>query len=120
MRDLQHRYARELRRRRLDARLSQARLAERISVSTEFVSRMERGIVMPSVPTLVKLCEALRCNPNDLLHVRCDKGESEALASRFAALPPAVADEVLRVAETVMDYATRSTNEPRKRRRTRS
>ena len=49
------------------AGLTQADVAERIGVATEVYGRLERGLLMPSVPTLRRLCVALRLQADVLL-----------------------------------------------------
>lgn len=56
--------AREARRK---AGLTQADVAERIGVATEVYGRLERGRLMPSVPTLRRLCLALHLPADALL-----------------------------------------------------
>ena len=60
------------RRARVQAKLTQEQLAERIEVSTQYISDMERGIVGISVPTLRKLCLALNVSSDRLLFSTCD------------------------------------------------
>jgi transcriptional regulator with XRE-family HTH domain len=55
---------------RLLAKLTQADVAERVGISTEVYGRIERGGMLPSVPTLLKLCFALGADANVLLGVR--------------------------------------------------
>jgi transcriptional regulator with XRE-family HTH domain len=43
--------------------LTQNRLAERIEVSLDMVSKMERGAAAPSFDTIEKLCDALETQP---------------------------------------------------------
>ncbi|RZJ29106.1 MAG: XRE family transcriptional regulator [Chryseobacterium sp.] len=50
-----------IRAKRLDAGMSQDQLAERLEVGPEAVSRMERGVVMPTIPRLVELANVLNC-----------------------------------------------------------
>lgn len=52
---------------RQQAGLTQADVAERIGVATEVYGRLERGLLMPSVPTLRRLCVALRLQADVLL-----------------------------------------------------
>ncbi|HYO53359.1 helix-turn-helix transcriptional regulator [Archangium sp.] len=68
--------AREARQR---AGLTQADVAEHIGVATEVYGRLERGLLMPSVPTLRRLCLALNL-------------PADALLSLGSAQPPAWAD----------------------------
>ena len=43
---------------RLLAKLTQADVAERVGIATEVYGRLERGAMLPSAPTLRKLCSA--------------------------------------------------------------
>ncbi|HEX8826351.1 MAG TPA: helix-turn-helix domain-containing protein [Archangium sp.] len=52
---------------RQKAGLTQADVAERIGVATEVYGRLERGLLMPSVPTLRRLCLALHLPADKLL-----------------------------------------------------
>lgn len=49
------------------AKLTQADVAERIGVATEVYGRLERGLLMPSVPTLRRLCLALSMGADAML-----------------------------------------------------
>ena len=51
---------------RVRANLTQEDVAERVGLATEVYGRLERGGMLPSVPTLRKLCETLRI-PSDVL-----------------------------------------------------
>lgn len=46
---------------------TQEQVAEALGVGNEAVSRMERGLVMPTVARLVELAELFECNAADLL-----------------------------------------------------
>jgi transcriptional regulator with XRE-family HTH domain len=52
---------------RLKAGLTQEEAAERIDVATEVYGRLERGNMLPSLPTLLRLCRALALDANPLL-----------------------------------------------------
>jgi transcriptional regulator with XRE-family HTH domain len=58
--------------------LTQADVAERIEVATEVYGRLERGLLMPSVPTLRRLCMALKLTADALLGL--DSPQSPAWA----------------------------------------
>ncbi len=47
--------------------LTQEEVAERVGVATEVYGRVERGNMLPSVPTLMRLCHALALDANALL-----------------------------------------------------
>lgn len=49
------------------AELTQEDVAERLGVASEVYGRMERGIIMPSVPTLRKICRTLGVSASELL-----------------------------------------------------
>ena len=51
---------------RVRANLTQEDVAERVGLATEVYGRLERGGMLPSVPTLKRLCEILRI-PSDVL-----------------------------------------------------
>ncbi|MFZ4454912.1 MAG: helix-turn-helix domain-containing protein [Bacteroidales bacterium] len=44
---------------RKNARLSQAQLAERIGANKGYISRIERGLIVPSIATFYKLAAAM-------------------------------------------------------------
>lgn len=49
------------------AGLTQAEVAEGAGVATEVYGRMERGLMLPSVPTLLRLCLTLGSTPDELM-----------------------------------------------------
>lgn len=46
---------------------TQAKLAEAIGVTEQFIGAIERGVSIPSLQTLISLSYALNVSPNDLL-----------------------------------------------------
>lgn len=52
---------------RLAAGLTQAQLAEAIGCSEHAINRWERALFKPSGKNLLKLAEALKCDPKELL-----------------------------------------------------
>ncbi|WP_309888873.1 helix-turn-helix domain-containing protein [Archangium sp.] len=52
---------------RQKAGLTQQEAAERIGVATEVYGRMERGRMLPSLPTLLRVCRTLGLDANPLL-----------------------------------------------------
>ena len=49
------------------ANLTQAQGAERLGISDEAISRMERGGIMPTVTRLIQLAELFDCKASDFL-----------------------------------------------------
>jgi transcriptional regulator with XRE-family HTH domain len=47
--------------------LTQAQVAEGVDIAPMVYSRLERGVMLPSVPTLVRLCRVLHSTPDELL-----------------------------------------------------
>ncbi|MFL9928843.1 helix-turn-helix transcriptional regulator [Paraburkholderia sp. RL18-103-BIB-C] len=58
---------RAIARKRTASQLTQEQVAERLGIGNEAVSRMERGLVMPTVARLVELAEIFGCDAADLL-----------------------------------------------------
>jgi transcriptional regulator with XRE-family HTH domain len=48
-------------------RMTQTEVAEAIGLAPEVYGRLERGLMMPSVPTLVSIAQVLRVSPDQLL-----------------------------------------------------
>lgn len=53
--------------RRRMAGLTQAEVAERLGISNDAISRMERGSIMPTVLRLIQFAEIFHCEAVDLL-----------------------------------------------------
>jgi transcriptional regulator with XRE-family HTH domain len=64
-RELRHRLGSELKRRRLAARLSQHEISP--PLTRGFVSQVERGMTMPSLPALIVLSERLGTSADEVL-----------------------------------------------------
>jgi transcriptional regulator with XRE-family HTH domain len=59
------------------AGLSQARLAERVGVAPETISRLETGAAVPSVESLVSVAAELHIELHDLFRLRSEEGPKE-------------------------------------------
>ena len=58
---------RAIAKRRTESDYTQEQVAELLGVGNEAVSRMERGVVMPTVARLVELADIFECEAADLL-----------------------------------------------------
>ena len=58
--------------------LTQNEVAEKLNIGYEAVSRMERGIVMPTVERLVELAEIFDCEAADLLTQTSNRVEDQS------------------------------------------
>ncbi len=52
---------------RMKANLTQEELAEKLSLSTRYISQLERGISFGSINTITNICQALNINSDFLL-----------------------------------------------------
>ena len=86
---------------RVSAGLTQALLAERVQLSDEFVSRLERGIKAASVTTLERIAGALGVDVKDLFDKIADT--QTATARRITNLLSATDKRTQRVAEKVVE-----------------
>ncbi|MBI3351260.1 MAG: helix-turn-helix transcriptional regulator [Nitrospirae bacterium] len=73
---------------RKSSKLTQGKLAERVNLSVEYISRLERGVSEPSFKTLQILAEALNVTVKDLLDFRGpvifkDKKEESKQKAKF-------------------------------------
>ncbi len=86
--------------------MTQAHLAERANVSVETVSRLERGMTMPSIALLNKLARAMAADPADLLRSEHGRTKHERAVGRIAALlngrSPAQVDLVVDVVARIL------------------
>lgn len=103
--------------RRRSARLTQAELAERIDVTVETISRIERCRTVPSLMTLERIAAALGCEPHELLQNqrRGGDGERGALDRLIASVAHHDADDIHLVADIAMRIFQRFTSLPRGR-----
>ena len=53
--------------RRKEVGLKQYELCERADLSDKYISNIERGISLPSLPVFMKICEVLDITPDNLL-----------------------------------------------------
>lgn len=69
---------------------TQEHFAELIDVSVQYTSDLERGVVGTSIPTLIKICEALHVSSDYLLFGRTSENKDEAsqIASVLMTLTP--------------------------------
>jgi transcriptional regulator with XRE-family HTH domain len=78
--DLAARLSRNMTTRRRALGLTQAQVAERLSLDTETVSRFERGKHLPSLTTLERLAGLLLTTVGELLAEKPHEANDEALA----------------------------------------
>lgn len=59
--------------------MTQEELGIALNLGIEAISRMERGAIMPSIPRLVEVAEALGCPVQDLLLISSDRSIEHAI-----------------------------------------
>ena len=99
-------FGQRLRALRLELGLSQATLAERANVTPEYISRIERGAVGPSMEVIAKLAHALGVPPQALFAFDVTPRVKDRVLSRMADLLREGSSEerhlILKLSETVM------------------
>ena len=74
---------------RKSAGLTQEQLAEKIDVSTQYISDLERGVVGTSIPTLIKICDSLAVSADFILRGKEHENHSPlSISNRFNNLSP--------------------------------
>ncbi len=73
---------------REQCRLTQEQLAERIEVSPQYVSDLERGVVGVSIPTLKRLCIVLGISSDQILFGSQSQESAVTIARKCGSLRP--------------------------------
>ena len=71
---------------REQAKLTQEQFAERIEVSPQYISDLERGVVGISIPTLKRACIALGVTSDQILFGAVSTDRKDAIEKRCAGL----------------------------------
>ena len=71
---------------REQAKLTQEQFAERIEVSPQYISDLERGVVGISIPTLKRACVALGTSSDQILFGTISENRNAAIEKRCANL----------------------------------
>ena len=90
---------------RKDRGLTQSELAEKAGLSDRTYADIERGTVNMRLMTLIKICEALRIRPNDLLLSDDSPAEvnQEATIERLKQCPPSTREVVTWMLKLLLD-----------------
>lgn len=72
---------------RLKAEYTQEQLAEKLSLSTRYISQLERGIAFGSASTIISVCKALNINANflfsDIINVTDSPSVNDLVGQNF-------------------------------------
>ena len=88
-------------RRRVEARLTQDEVAEKMGIGSEAISRIERGAVTPSVARLFDFAECFGCRIDEFLLAASDRevDQAQAFGAMLKGLSPRDRETVIEVAE---------------------
>jgi transcriptional regulator with XRE-family HTH domain len=103
--DLFKSIGRTLARRREACGLTQDQVAEALEVGTEAVSRMERGLTMPTVQRLAELAEIYGCGIDELL-IACStrtSDQAERISQILQTLPEADRAMIVEVVQKIAE-----------------
>lgn len=84
--------------------LTQEQLAEKIDLGNEAISRIERGITVPSLIRLFELSNVFHCSVADLLTQTAEKDEIEYLSILFQGLSTSDRHFVINHIKNLIDY----------------
>ncbi len=83
-------------------KMSQEELAERVGISQESLSRMEKGVIAPRFERLQLFAEALECSIADLFRGEDEAGEwAHTIERLLLPLPRQAQEEIVGIVATV-------------------
>jgi transcriptional regulator with XRE-family HTH domain len=98
-------FGRRLRQLRLERGLSQSALAEGAEITPEYVSRLERGLVNPSMAVLARVADSLRVEVRDLFDFRASRPHRDVTLIRLERVAATANGDdrqlILRIAESI-------------------
>lgn len=85
--------------------LTQDEVGEILEIGTEAVSRMERGITVPTITRLAELADIFKCTIDDILGKSSTRADDQAeyIAKLLATLPTEDREMVVEVVEKVTE-----------------
>lgn len=89
-------------------KLTQEQLSEKLGMSKNHLSAIERGVYRVQIETLVMIINCLGCTADDLFCDVIDTGykiRSSRLSEKIAMLPPEEQNRILAVVDTLVDNA---------------
>ncbi|CUX15551.1 helix-turn-helix domain-containing protein [Clostridium sp. C105KSO13] len=93
---------------RENAGFTQEQLAEKVDISTSYVSAIEREAKVPTLEIFVKILKCVEAEPNDILAEVVPiqtKEKCSSLEERMKALPVKKQKMVLRILEVIIEEA---------------
>lgn len=96
---------------RLKHRYSQAVLAEKLDISTNYMGQIERGDRKPSLDTLVRICNELGTNLDYLLSDSLTHNEDELITDINVYLSQLTHNELMMIYNIILAYDEMKKNE---------
>lgn len=91
-------------------KLTQEQLSEKLGISKNHLSAIERGVYRVQIETLVMIINCLGCTADDLFCDVIDKGymiKSSSLSEKIEKLSPEEQNRILAVVDTLVENAGR-------------
>lgn len=95
--------------------LTQDELAERLNLSTQFISTIERGVAGASLETIINLCDALNVSSEWLLRGRADTPSADFIVSKLMHLSSAQLSAVDRMTDELITLLRITSDEGQKK-----
>ncbi len=111
-----HDIGKRIRKIRVEKKITQEQLAERISTGTTHVSHIETGNTIPSLKTFIAIVNALDISPDELLCGNIDQSKDIFQNELFQITADCTAKELRVISETVASLKSsirKSFSEPR-------
>ncbi len=89
--------------RRKELNMTQEELAERLDISVEYTSRVERGSVSASFQLFEKVCAALGISEEELYFGKTGIYQDEKVLSAFKNLPPEKQYAAMKIIEIISE-----------------
>ncbi len=110
-----HMYGEQIRKYRVKAGWTQEVLAEKLDISVNSVSAIERGVKHPSFARFIRIANLLHVSTDVLLQDELDDGfvaTTSELSGRLEALPVRERERILETVNFLIDQAERTPGSP--------
>jgi transcriptional regulator with XRE-family HTH domain len=91
----------KIRKRRIDRKLSQERLAEMCDVGTTHISHIETGNCIPSLKVFIEIVNSLNCSADELLCDELEKAEHTYSSEISSLLEDCSSRELMIITDTI-------------------
>ena len=101
--ELASKVAESIKKRREFANLTQDEVGEKLDIGTEAVSRMERGVTIPTISRLIELADIFNCTLEDIIGNSSTRTQDQAdyIVKLLASLPQEDKEMVVEIIEKI-------------------